>query len=131
VLSFLVGATNGQIWSGLNNFILIARLTNDKWFWPIESDSTQLSTRGRGVCLSTLLRDLNILHLGAPISLCAILFGRGNQRSDLIGLVHSLSEKRAGSIFDIGWGQNNEGIFSIKEAKRITLNLEPCIPAKY
>lgn len=28
------------------------------------------------------------------------------------------------------WGQNNEGIFDIKEAKIITLNLEPCILAK-
>jgi len=28
------------------------------------------------------------------------------------------------------WGQNKEGIFNIHEAKRITLNLDPCVSAK-
>lgn len=32
----------------LSGFLMIARLTNGKWFWFVESDSTRLSTRGKG-----------------------------------------------------------------------------------
>jgi len=77
--------------------LLIARLSDGKWFWLVESDATQLSPSGGGQNLQTTLpRALFSLHLGTPISLSAIHFSGSFWQSDLIELVW-----RAKSVFTV------------------------------
>lgn len=60
----------GAVNQALSGFPMIARLSNGKWFWCVESDSTKLSTCGMGGVRETILhRALNFLLFGFPISL--------------------------------------------------------------